>query len=203
MSKPSRKNAPKDETSNLDYKMLSPKPTAAIVANLYNAPIKTIVTQQKQVQAPQSEGQIQAHWSQIEDFADSIAQNILMMAESINETVEMVKQVGCDHLKEFGAVVEKTNSDFSRFMEDFQAIRRSHATKTGYVTDPDDHALYLQLHERYTQFYSLFTGVMHHTQVSFTEYALEAKDRLVAQEAAQAAAQTTSPETPSETKDAQ
>lgn len=194
------KSTRKSEASPLDHKLLSPKPTAAIVANLYNAPIKTIVTQEKALPQQQAEGNLKAHWSQIDDFADSLAQNIALMAESINETVAMVNQVGCDHYKEFGAVVEKTNSDFTRFLEDFQAIRRAHATKTGYVDSPDDHALYLQLHERYTQFYSLFTGVMHHTQVSFTEYALEAKDRLLAQEAAQQAAQATQP---TEAKEAQ
>ena len=186
MAKPSSKPAPTPAPST------TLKPTAALIKNVWNAPLKSVLADDAK---PGLDPVQKANWSQIDEFADSIANNIALMAESINETVTMVRQLGCEHIKEFDVVVKKTNDDFTRFIEDFKAIRVSHATKTGPVDNPDDHALYLSVYERYTQFYALFTGVFHHTQVSFTEYALEAKDNWQKLQAAQSVA---APEAPVE-----
>lgn len=178
MAKPSSKPVPTPAP------ITTLKPTAALIKNVWNAPLKSMLTNDA---APAVDPVQKANWVQIDDFADSIANNIALMAESINETVSMVRQLGCEHIKEFDVVVGKTNDDFMRFIEDFKAVRASHAIKTGPVNSPDDHALYLSVYERYTQFYALFTGVFHHTQISFTEYALEAKDNWQKLQDAQAA----------------
>jgi hypothetical protein len=66
---------------------------------------------------------------------------------------------------------------------------------TGSFQTPDDTALALSIFEDYTQFRAYFEGVIHHTLISFTEFALEAQDRMKAQAAApeEQAALTTAP----------
>lgn len=130
---------------------------------------------------------IQQRWEDLRDISDAIASLVATMAESINETVELVKVAGCDHPAEFAAVVKKTNEDYLKFVDDFLLVKSKHEGKTGKVNGPDELALMLRVFEDYQQFRAKFDGVMYHTQISFTEYALEAKDRLLAMEQKQQA----------------
>lgn len=158
-------------TSEENVKMLFPKPVAAIVGDLYhNAPQTIIAEGDPNHTAKQS-------WEQLNDISLAIGQGIAQMASDIHTTVEMVKQLGCDHIREFNAVVEKTNQDFQKFIGDYEKIRARHIGKSGFIETGPDLALSLSVFEDYQQFRAFFDGAMHHTLISFTEYALEAKDR--------------------------
>ena len=78
---------------------------------------------------------------------------------------------------ERAVVVEKTNHDFQKFISDYEKIRARHMGKSGFIESSHDLALSLSVFEDYQQFRAFFDGAMHHTLISFTEYALEAKDR--------------------------
>lgn len=116
-------------------------------------------------------------WAAVDDLSNAIADSFAASVNGIGQTVEMVRALGCDHPNEFNTLVNKTNEDMNRFANDFQNVRAKHAGKKGIVDGPDDLALQLQVFEDYMQFRALFDGVMHHTMIAFTEYALEAKDR--------------------------
>lgn len=156
-----------------------PKATAVAVGNAFNSrPRPMEVKHGKQANQKQT-------WEALAAIGDEIAGFIAQMANDINESVELVKRVGCDHIAEFNAVVLKTNKDFETFLGDFEKIKAKHSGKTGYIDGPDDLALSLSIFEDYNQFNAYFNGVMHHTLISFTEYALEAQDRLRQQAAAE------------------
>lgn len=124
---------------------------------------------------------IKQTWGDIDSLRDSIANYVAQMADDINASVELVKQVGCDHIEEFNVAVQKTNRDFEKFLTDFEKVKASHEGKAGLIDSPEETALAIQVFENYNQFYTYFSGVMHHSLISFTEYALEAKSRLEAQ----------------------
>lgn len=126
---------------------------------------------------------IKQTWESLEDISREIGQWMAQMAQDIHDSVELVKIAGCEHIQEFNAAVIKTNSDFVKFMADYEKVRAKHAGKNGFIQSPDDLALALQIFEDYNQFRAYFDGVMHHSLISFTEYALEAKDRLAAKAA--------------------
>ena len=153
-----------------------PKKTAVAVGNAFHARPKPIMVN------PKAAANSKQTWEALAGIGDGIAQYIGQMASDIHESVELVKSVGCDHISEFNAVVLKTNNDFTKFMGDFESIKAKHAGKTGYIDGPDDLALALSIFEDYNQFQAYFNGVMHHTLISFTEYALEAQDRIRKQE---------------------
>lgn len=151
---------------------LFPKQTTVAVASVFNDRPKPIMVN------PRAAAGGKQTWEALAEIGDSIGNYIAQMASDINESVELVKTAGCEHLSEFNAVVIKTNSDFTTFIDDFDKIKAKHAGKTGYIDGPDDLALALSIFEDYNQFQAYFNGVMHHTLISFTEYALEAQDRL-------------------------
>ena len=117
-------------------------------------------------------------WESLIEVSNGIAEFIGQMAADINESVELVKRVGCDHIAEFNVAVNKTNADFTKFLGDFEIIKAKHSGKKGIIDSADDIALSLAIFEDYQQFHAYFNGVMHHSLISFTEYALEAQDRL-------------------------
>ena len=117
------------------------------------------------------------HWQMIDDISYEIANSIATMATSIADSVSMVRSMGCDHPAEFNILVKTTNDDLERFAKDYQVVKAMHAGKSGEILDADDNALSIQVFENYMQFRAKFDGTMHHTLISFTEYALEAKDR--------------------------
>lgn len=126
------------------------------------------------------EGSNKQTWEALLEISDAIGNQIATTAEDISSTVELVKHLGCEHIGEFNAVVNRTNSDLTKFASDFLSVKNRHAGKTGFIETPDDLALSLSIYEDYQQFRAHFDGTMHHTLISFTEYALEAKDRAVA-----------------------
>jgi len=130
-------------------------------------------------------------WDKLNALSNEIAIGIMTMAEQVNESVNLVRTHGCDHPEEFNTVVLKSNQDFEKFLKDFESVKARHSHRTGSVETIDDRALMLSVYESYIQFRAFFEGVMHHTLISFTEYALEAKarlqDKLKAEEAEEAA----------------
>ena len=175
MAKTKKVDSQKDD----NVVQLFPKPAAVAIGNAFHSRPSPLLMQGNPAHSKKQT------WEALAEIGDEIGRFIGQMASDINESVELVKRAGCDHLKEFNAVVNKTNQDFEKFIGDFEKIKAKHFSKTGYIESPDDIALSFLIFEDYQQFQAYFNGVMHHTLISFTEYALEAQDRLKAQEKAE------------------
>jgi hypothetical protein len=187
-----------------NHTFLHPTPIAAGVAHAYGIRIPVLYVgpeeglvqeparpnpgaqtkRQKKKQKKGKEFNMSQNWSDIDQFCDVVGQSIAQMASNINESVELVKCAGCTHPAEFNAAVTKTNEDFMMFASKYNAIKERHKNRSGVVTDPDDMAEWFSVFEDYRAFFVHFEGVMHHSLITFTEFALEAQDRLAAQQAA-------------------
>lgn len=165
-----KKQAPLEE----NVKVLLPAPTAVAMGKAFGNTPRPINA------ATEKKNYKQQTWEAMAAIADEIGNSIAVMAGDINESVEMVKLAGCDNVAEFNIAVNKTNSDFLKFADDFNKIKHKHRNKSGPIASPNDLALALQIFEEYNQFRVFFDGVMHHTLITFTEFALEAKDRYLA-----------------------
>lgn len=120
----------------------------------------------------------QQTWEELTGISEAIAHQIATIANEIHETVQFVKTYGCQHVKEFNIAVEAANRDLEMFTNDFIKIRNQHNTRHGVVSGNDELALCINLFENYQQFSGYLNGTMQHTLITFTEFALEAKDRI-------------------------
>lgn len=158
-----------DKAAAPDMSKLGPKKTTRAMFEAFGAHVPTNHRDKGRELAPT--------WEGVTDISNEISNYVARMAQDINESVEMVKIAGCEHVGEFNAAVAKTNDDFNRFIGDLEKVKAKHAGKVGEIKTPDDLALSLQVFEDYQQFRAYFEGVMHHSLISFTEFALEARDR--------------------------
>lgn len=155
---------------------LNPSTMTIALATAFNSSANRVLPQDQVAKRAHMD-----HWDAIHSFSDAIATSIATMAESLNETVEMVKRLGCEHIGEFNIAVNKTNADMLKFADDFSKVRARHQHFSGLIETQDDLILSLSIIEDYKQFQAYFDGVMHHTLITFTEFALEAQDRARAQ----------------------
>lgn len=195
------------------YSVIQPKPLAQAVAGCFGQHISPIViasdvphASKTEASKPHKKSKIRKEdtmehqgWDNLKNLSNEIRRNIAVVAEQVNESVELVMKIGCDQPKEFGVLVKKTNEDFGRFIADFNIINQEHRDLSGDILTPDDSVKAIQIAEKYQQFQAFFDGVMNHTLVAFTEYALQARDRFInadpASEAEDAAAATSSAST--------
>lgn len=187
-SKKSNKTKPA-ASDQLHARVIMPATLPAAIAKICGREIRPYVEYEK-MSEPTNE---KPTWEALGGVRDAIGGAMASIAEEINATVEMVKNVGCDHMAEFSAAVTKTNEDFNMFIGKFDAVRNRHEYKRGVIATPDDLALSLTIFEDYQSLRAHFDGVMHHTAITFTEFALEAKDRLLKQ---QQTLSVTAPEVP-------
>lgn len=118
-------------------------------------------------------------WDSLNSLRDELAIYIGTMASGINESVELVKASGfARNINEFTVAVNKTNEDFKMFIKDFEKVKASHEGKNGKARNANQLAEIFMIFENYMQFRAKFDGVMYHTEVMFTEYALDAKEWL-------------------------
>ncbi len=128
--------------------------------------------------------QAKENWSNLTSFADELAALVFKNAESIMQTVQMVTECGgVDNPQEFARAVSTAEADLLRFSDELNKIRARHENKVGEVKSADDLTHYLSVFEDYVSFNAFFQGTIQHTMILFTEYALQAKDRLIAQRA--------------------
>lgn len=163
------------------YKVNHPTPIAAGIAAMLGHRIQPVfsIDETAPQKAANSEKFVDTRtWEDLHQMRDVVGMLIRQHAESIHESVELVKTVGCDHVAEFNAVVNKTNSDLESFMVGYRKIYDRHAHLNGALETPDDVAEWLSIFEDYQAFQAHFEGVMHHTLITFTEFALEAQDRI-------------------------
>lgn len=174
-----RKNSQSTQMPN--WKILSPTPIAAAVAAAYGRRLQPVFTADETEPQKKSDSEKFVDtrtWEDLHQMRDVVGMMIRQHAESIHESVELVKSVGCDHVAEFNAAVNKTNLDLEQFMTGYRRINDRHSTLTGPLNSPDDVAEWLSIFEDYQAFQAHFEGVMHHTLITFTEFALEAQERL-------------------------
>jgi len=142
----------------------------------------------------QEEKNTEFSWYQLEDLSNEVANMIATTAQQFHDTIELVKKTGqSSMLKRFSTNVEVVSKDLENYTNDFIAIRDGHKDRNGFITEANDRVVFLGIFEKYQQLAALFQGTMHHKMVEFTEYALEAKDLMVAAE--NAAQEKTQPET--------
>lgn len=136
----------------------------------------------KEMYSPEKDRIIQARWEDLEPIRDELANYIMVVAEQINESVELVRHFGCVHVREFNVVVDSTNADLERFTQLYQDIQAKHRGCTGEIKDGDEHSKMLSIFEEYVSLRTLVDGALQPSLVAFTEYALEAKDIAVAKQ---------------------
>ena len=125
----------------------------------------------------------QMNWHQIEDLSNTIGNMIGQTAEQFQETIVMVQSIGhVEDMARFKANVQVTMEDLSRFTDEFILIKARHEGKTGFITEAQERMAYLAIFEDYHALSAYFQGTMHHKLIEFTEYALNAKDKLLEQE---------------------
>ena len=128
--------------------------------------------------------QAKENWGNLDSFADELASLVYRNAESIMQTVQMVTNCGgVDNPQEFARAVSTAEADLLRFSDELNKIRTRHQNKSGEVKSADDLTHYLGVFEDYVSFNAFFQGTIQHTMIVFTEYALQAKDRMLAQRA--------------------
>lgn len=123
----------------------------------------------------------QMNWHQIEDLSNSIATMISETAQQFQTTIQMVQDIGhVEDMARFTANVKVTMEDLEKFTEEFIKVKAQHEGKSGFITEAADRMAYLSIFEDYHALSAYFQGTMHHKLIEFTEYALNAKDKLVA-----------------------
>jgi hypothetical protein len=128
--------------------------------------------------------QAKENWANLDSFADELAGLVYQNAQSVMQTVQMVTQCGgVDNPKEFARAVSTAEADLLRFSDELNKIRTRHQGKVGEVQSADDLTHYLSVFEDYVSFNAFFQGTFQHTMIVFTEYALQAKDRMITQRA--------------------
>jgi hypothetical protein len=153
-------------------KMVKPSIGASLVAAAFpNVQARSLVTQGDVNKASQQT------WEELNEISEAIASQIGTIASEIHETTQLVRRYGCTHVREFNIAIEAANRDLNKFTDDFIKIREQHNTKHGIVRNNDDLSLCINLFENYQQFSAHLNGTMQHTLITFTEFALEAKDR--------------------------
>lgn len=155
--------------------LVKPTPGAAIVSAAYpSAKIASVA-----VKGDISKSNQQT-WEELADISEAIAKQIAATADQINQTAMMVAAHGCDRISEYNIAINAANRDLNQFTDTFCSIRDKHIAKHGIITDSDDLAFCIHLFENYQQFIAHFNGTMSHTMILFTDFALQAKDRLMA-----------------------
>lgn len=176
-------NLSKSRVSSRNVISLKEKPTALAAHAIAGTSPRTIKYDTKAMQKTNNS------WDRLMELSNEIGQQVANLASDVDISVKLVQQFGCKHVAEFNVAVNKTNTDFLKFIDDFNKIKQRHLHKTGSFVDENDTALGLSIYEEYMQFRAYFDGVMHHSLISFTEYALEAKDiykeKMAQQEAAE------------------
>lgn len=160
-----------------NVRAIFPTAPSQAVANAFQQSIDPIVI----------EGDLQQSskecWHNLDDLYQTIAEGVVKMANNIQENVSMIRRVGVvQDLKEFERNIITANNDLQRFTEELLKIKNRHAGKVGFVETPEDTSLFISIFEDYRAFYTYFEAAMHHSLITFTEYALHAKDILLAQE---------------------
>jgi len=153
-------------------KMIMPSVGATLVAAAYpSVHAKSLITQGDVSKVAQQT------WEELNEISEAIANQISTIASEVHETAQLVRHYGCTHVREFNIAVEAVNRDLNKFTDDFIKIRNQHNTKHGIVRSNDELSLCINLFENYQQFSAHLNGTMQHTLITFTEFALEAKDR--------------------------
>lgn len=126
----------------------------------------------------------QMNWHQIEDLSQTIAAMISETAQQFQTTIQMVQNIGhVEDMARFSANVKVTMEDLEKFTDEFIKVKTQHEGKTGFITEAADRMAYLSIFEDYNALSAYFQGTMHHKLIEFTEYALNAKDKLLESEA--------------------
>lgn len=123
----------------------------------------------------------QFNWHQLEELMNEISSMIATTANEFGRTIKIIKMAGkISDQPRFLANVKVTMEDLDKFTDEFMQIKAKHEGKNGFIETAEDRMLYLSVFEDYRALATYFQGTMHHKMIEFTEYALDAKDALVA-----------------------
>lgn len=161
-------------------KEIKPKPLNALVGSALGHETKPVLIpgiNQKKVD--------RQNWDDLMLLAQDHAAEIRHYAASIQEVNEIVAQHGCHHPKEYEIVSKRAMEYLEKFTNDFLKAYERHKERKGPVMDEDENALLISVFEDYRSWHTYLSGTMSHIMISFTEFALEANDRMKEKEAAE------------------
>lgn len=174
MAKPSKKPVFRQEV--IEHVKTEATGVAKAIAALNGQTIPPVVEQEIKKVAVQPNVH---HWRDIDAVREQTRVKILSFAQDINMLVEKIKSLGTVREPvEFSNTVRACNSDFHRFMGDFERIKARHAGKEGEINTPEDMGLMFSVFEDYQSFNAFFDGTMYGTLQNFTDYALQAEEAL-------------------------
>ena len=122
-------------------------------------------------------------WENLKALAEAIAEEVMLVTRSLSESGAMVKQYGCVNVKEYTLAAAQANRDLEKFTDEFLIIKTELDPYRGVIATENETVMALAIYEKLIQFRTMFNGVMNHTQVTFTEFTLEAIERAKAMEA--------------------
>lgn len=169
---------------NADIRVVMPTPMASAVASAIGGGQPQALRYSKEAESKNE----QLNWYQIEDFSNTVGDMIAQTAQEFKATIDLVNSVKhVADMARFNASVVTASGDLERFTEDFVKVKTKHEGEHGFIETAEGRMKYFAIYEDYRALAAFFQGTMHHTLIEFTEFALDAKDKLIEQEKEQAA----------------
>lgn len=124
-----------------------------------------------------------ACWEDLEHLYRVEAQGLLNMMSDYNNIVNLVNTSGVVlEGEDVTSILNTVKADYTRFENEIVEIYKQHTGKSGYVNTADDHALYLEIYNKYQSFSALLLGTAQTHSIALTEIALEIRDHINARE---------------------
>lgn len=169
-----------------DIRVVMPTPIAAAVSHAVGGGQPASLRYSQDAESKNE----QLNWYQIEDFSNTVGNMIAQTAQEFKATIDLVNSVKhVADMARFNASVVTASGDLERFTEDFIKVKAKHEAEHGFITTAEARMKYFAIYEDYRALAAFFQGTMHHTLIEFTEFALDAKDKLIEQEKARTEAE--------------
>ena len=127
-----------------------------------------------------------ANWYMLEDLSNVIKNQIYVLANDLHEQSQIIaQQGGVSNMADYEITVRAYSKDLERYTDEFAILEQEHIHRNGIIENPEDHALYLTIFEKYLALQAMIQGTSSHVQIKLTQYLLEIKDRIHGQQEAQ------------------
>lgn len=120
-----------------------------------------------------------ASWEDLEHLYRVEAQGLLNLMNDYNSIVNLVNMSGVVlEGEDVTSIMATIKNDYNRFESEIVQIYSQHAGKSGYVNNADEHALYLEIYNKYQSFSALLLGTGQTHSIALTEISLAIRDHL-------------------------
>lgn len=113
---------------------------------------------------------VKSAWSEVDDLYNEIAIGIYKVATEVNNSINLLKQLGGTDNKQLIVEINGFNKDIESFTNELLAIKAKHEGKTG-IIDPasDDFALCYEVYNDYYLLNERFKALVFNPMLSLTE----------------------------------